>query len=154
MAGRRFPRPWRNGPIPGGYRVIDANGLALAHVYGEPPNALASSANRLTSDDARRISKLIASFLSLWSSSRTGTRPGEPAQAPAAQVQAGDDRRPDPGGEAAGGPLQLVPAGEAPLYRCRERRPAKADAGAGGGEPSGLLEMRRQEQRDSYQPLV
>jgi len=37
----RFPRPWRFEPIPGGYRVIDANGLALAHVYGEPPNAIA-----------------------------------------------------------------------------------------------------------------
>jgi hypothetical protein len=43
MAGRRFPRPWRFEPIPGGYRVIDANGLALAHVYGLPPNAVAFS---------------------------------------------------------------------------------------------------------------
>jgi len=60
MAGRRFPRPWRFEPIPGGYRVIDANGLALAHVYGEPPNAFATSPNRLTSDEAHRISKLIA----------------------------------------------------------------------------------------------
>jgi hypothetical protein len=41
MAGRRFPRPWRFEPIPGGYRVIDANGLALAHVYGEPPDCIA-----------------------------------------------------------------------------------------------------------------
>jgi hypothetical protein len=47
-------------PIPGGYRVVDANGLALAHVYGEPPNAVATSPNRLTDDEARRISKLIA----------------------------------------------------------------------------------------------
>jgi hypothetical protein len=36
MLQRRFPRPWRFEPIPGGYRVIDANGLGLAHVDGEP----------------------------------------------------------------------------------------------------------------------
>lgn len=60
MTGRRFPRPWRFEPTPGGYLVIDANGLALAHVYGEPPNAVATSPNRLTEDEARRITKLIA----------------------------------------------------------------------------------------------
>src|SRR5262245_26436239 len=60
MAGRRFPRPWRFEPIPGGYRVVDANGLALAHVYGQPPDAVAFSNMRLTNDEARRISKLIA----------------------------------------------------------------------------------------------
>jgi hypothetical protein len=60
MAGRRFPRPWRFEPIPGGYCVIDANGLALAYVYGEPPNGVATSPNRLTDDEARRISKLIS----------------------------------------------------------------------------------------------
>src|SRR5262245_22986717 len=60
MAGRRFPRPWGVEPIPGGYRVVDANGLALAHVYGQPPDAVAFSDMRLTDDEARRISKLIA----------------------------------------------------------------------------------------------
>src|SRR5262245_57507097 len=55
-----MPQPWRFEPIPGGYRVIDANGLAQAHVYGEPPNALATSPHRLTDDEARRITKLIA----------------------------------------------------------------------------------------------
>jgi len=43
MQQRRFPRPWRFEAIPGGYRVVDANGLALAHVNGEPPNAIAIS---------------------------------------------------------------------------------------------------------------
>jgi hypothetical protein len=38
MPQRCFPRPWRFEPIPGGYRAIDANGLALAHVYGQPPD--------------------------------------------------------------------------------------------------------------------
>ena len=40
--------------------MIDANGLALAHVYGKPPNTVATSPNRLTEDEARRITKLIA----------------------------------------------------------------------------------------------
>jgi hypothetical protein len=46
--------------MPSGYRVIDANGVVLAHVYGQPDGAVASSDNRLTDDEARRISKLIA----------------------------------------------------------------------------------------------
>ena len=46
-------------PIPGGYRVIDANGLALAHVYGQPPAAIAFSDQRLTDDEAEKIARLI-----------------------------------------------------------------------------------------------
>src|SRR6188472_2151621 len=60
MQQRRFPRPWRFEAIPGGYRVIDANGLALAHVYGEPPNAIAISDKRLTNNEAEKIARLIA----------------------------------------------------------------------------------------------
>ena len=37
------------------YRVIDANGLALAHVYGELPNAIAISNKRLTANEAEKI---------------------------------------------------------------------------------------------------
>ena len=55
----RFPRPWTVEPIPSGYRVIDANGVVLAHVYGQPEGAIAVSDSRLT-NEARRISKLIA----------------------------------------------------------------------------------------------
>ena len=60
MPQRRFPRQWRFEPIPGGYRVIDAHGLALAHVYGEPPNAIAISDKRLTNNEAEKIARLIA----------------------------------------------------------------------------------------------
>src|SRR5262245_23622542 len=60
MAGRRFPRPWRFEPIPGGYRVVDANGLALAQVYGEPANAIAISDKRLTNQEAEIIARLLA----------------------------------------------------------------------------------------------
>jgi hypothetical protein len=59
MPQRRFPRPWRFEPIPGGYRVIDANGVALAHVYGEPPNAIAISDKRLTNNEAEKIARLL-----------------------------------------------------------------------------------------------
>jgi hypothetical protein len=45
-------------PIPGGYRVFDANALALAHVYGEPQAAVAKSPNRLTDDQAEKIARL------------------------------------------------------------------------------------------------
>ncbi len=46
--------------MPSGYRVIDANGMVLAHVYGQPDGAIAVSDTRLTNDEARRISKLIS----------------------------------------------------------------------------------------------
>src|SRR5262245_51878816 len=54
MPQRRFPRPWRFEPIPGGF----ANGLALAHVYGEPANAIAISDKRLTNHEAETIARL------------------------------------------------------------------------------------------------
>ena len=60
MPQRRFPLPWRFEPIPDGCRVIDANGLALAHVYGQPPNAIAFSDQWLTDDEAETIARLIA----------------------------------------------------------------------------------------------
>jgi hypothetical protein len=46
--------------MPSGYRVIDANGYILAHVYGEPDEAIAISGSPLTNDEARRISTLIS----------------------------------------------------------------------------------------------
>jgi hypothetical protein len=59
MPSRRFPKPWTVESIPSGYRVIDANGMVLAHVYGQPDGAIAISDTRLTNDEARRISKQI-----------------------------------------------------------------------------------------------
>jgi hypothetical protein len=60
MPSRRFPKPWSVEPMPSGYRVIDANGVVLAHVYGQPDGAIAASDKPLTNDEARRISKLIS----------------------------------------------------------------------------------------------
>jgi hypothetical protein len=60
MPSRRFPKRWTVESIPSGYRVIDANGIVLAHVYGQPNGAIALSDSRLTNDEARRVSKLIS----------------------------------------------------------------------------------------------
>jgi hypothetical protein len=46
--------------IPSGYRLIDADRIVLAHVYGQPDGAITVSNSRLTRDEARRISKLIS----------------------------------------------------------------------------------------------
>jgi hypothetical protein len=59
MPSCRFPKLWSVERIPNGYRVIDANGIVLAHVYGQPNGAIAVSDTRLTHDEAQRISKLI-----------------------------------------------------------------------------------------------
>ncbi len=54
-----FPEPWTVELMPCGYRVLDANGIVLAHVYGQPDGSTAVSDSPLTNDEARRISKLI-----------------------------------------------------------------------------------------------
>ena len=39
--------------------MVDTNGLPLAHVYGQPPDAVAFSDKRLTDDEAEKIARLI-----------------------------------------------------------------------------------------------
>jgi len=56
----RFPPPWSVEQIPGGYKVLDANGQALAYVYGRETRADADTANVLTMDEARRMASNIA----------------------------------------------------------------------------------------------
>jgi len=36
---RRFPAPWTVEKIPGGFKVLDANGQSLAYVYGRETKA-------------------------------------------------------------------------------------------------------------------
>jgi K+/H+ antiporter YhaU regulatory subunit KhtT len=55
QAPRRFPPPWRAGPIPGGYIVCDATGQALAYLYSRDNPTEALQAKMLTKDEARRI---------------------------------------------------------------------------------------------------
>jgi hypothetical protein len=51
---RRFPAPWT------GFKVLDANGQALAYVYGHADPRDAGIAKALTLDEARRIAANIA----------------------------------------------------------------------------------------------
>ena len=62
---RRFPPPWTVEQIPGGYKVKDANGQALAYVYARETQADADIANVLTMDEARRIANNIAKLPAL-----------------------------------------------------------------------------------------
>lgn len=55
MTSRRFPAPWTVEQIPAGYKVLDANGQALAYIYGREKLADADIAHVLTTDEARRI---------------------------------------------------------------------------------------------------
>lgn len=58
---RRFPSPWTVIEIPGGFRVVDANGVAVAYVYCRDDLASSSGGSRwLTIDEARRIASGIA----------------------------------------------------------------------------------------------
>ena len=60
MTSRRFPAPWSVEQIPGGYKVLDATGQALAYVYATDTQAQAHIAKVLTFDEARRIALNVA----------------------------------------------------------------------------------------------
>jgi hypothetical protein len=68
---RRFPPPWQVEQTPGGFKVLDANGQALAYVYARETKAEADSAKVLTFDEARRIA---ANVVKLPESSRSAER--------------------------------------------------------------------------------
>jgi hypothetical protein len=75
MPARRFPKPWTVEQIPGGCRIIDASGVAVAYVYGRSDGAMAESEAGLTIDEARRISKLIARLPELVELERDRNKP-------------------------------------------------------------------------------
>ena len=60
MTSRRFPAPWQVQQIPGGYKVLDANGQSLAYIYARDRRAHADIAHVLTTDEARRIAANVA----------------------------------------------------------------------------------------------
>ena len=49
---RRFPPPWTVEAIEAGFKVLDANGQALAYVYGYADPRDAGIAKSLTLDEA------------------------------------------------------------------------------------------------------
>ena len=65
MTGRRFPLPWTVEKIPGGFKVLDANGQSLAYVYSRDHPHAAHIAGVLTEDEARRIASNIAELPNL-----------------------------------------------------------------------------------------
>jgi hypothetical protein len=52
--------PWTVEKIPGGLKVLDANGQSLAYVYSRETKDAANIAGVLTEDEARRIASNIA----------------------------------------------------------------------------------------------
>jgi hypothetical protein len=52
---RRFPPPWTVEKIPGGLKVLNANGQSLAYVYSRETKDAAQIAKVLIEDEARRI---------------------------------------------------------------------------------------------------
>jgi len=56
---RCFPPPWTAQEIPGGFKVLDADGQSLAYVYRRESKADADIAHVLTMDEARRIASKI-----------------------------------------------------------------------------------------------
>ena len=67
MKSRRFPAPWSVEQIPGGYKVVDATGQALAYIYARDTKAQADIARVLTFDEARRIDVNVAKLPELVS---------------------------------------------------------------------------------------
>ena len=57
--------PWTVEKIPGGFKVIDANGQSLAYVYSRENASDAHMRKVLTEDEARRIASNIAKLPAL-----------------------------------------------------------------------------------------
>ena len=60
MIERRFPSPWTVEHLPGGFKVIDANGQSLAYFYARENDNDATTAGVLTMDEARRMASNFA----------------------------------------------------------------------------------------------
>ena len=72
---RRFPPPWTIEQIPGGFKVIDANGQSLAYVYSRDNDSDALISNVLTTDEARRIASNIAKLPNLLGKGEKNSKP-------------------------------------------------------------------------------
>ena len=65
MTNRRFPPPWTVERLPGGFKVVDANGQSLAYFYARDNDYDANTAGVLTMDEARRMASNFANSRSI-----------------------------------------------------------------------------------------
>ena len=65
MTNRRFPPPWTVERLPGGFKVIDANGQSLAYFYARENDNDTGTAGVLTIDEARRLASNFAKLPAL-----------------------------------------------------------------------------------------
>ncbi|KAB1067568.1 hypothetical protein [Methylobacterium planeticum] len=59
---RRFPAPWTAAEIEKAFRIEDATGFAVAHVYFTDDPERRSSTGRMSKDEARRVAIRIAAM--------------------------------------------------------------------------------------------
>ena len=70
---RRFPAPWSVEVLPGGFKVVDANGIGLAYCYARDDLAEKTiGAQHLKPDEARRIATNIAKLPHLLTGQKDG----------------------------------------------------------------------------------
>src|SRR5262249_39626392 len=65
---RHLPPLWCADKFSGGYVVRDANGFAVAYVYGRSTEAEAMEAKQMTMDEARRVASNIAKLPEMFAS--------------------------------------------------------------------------------------
>ena len=65
MTNRCFPPLWTVERLPGGFKVIDANGQSLAYFYARENDHDANRAGVLTVDEARRLASNFAKLPAL-----------------------------------------------------------------------------------------
>ena len=65
MTNRRFPPPWTVERLPGGFKVVDANGQSLAYFYARENDDDANTAGVLTMDEARQLATIFAKLSEL-----------------------------------------------------------------------------------------
>lgn len=73
MTNHRFPPPWTVERLPGGFKVIDANGQSLAYFYARENDHDANTTGGLTMDEARRLASNIAKLPALLANAADGS---------------------------------------------------------------------------------